>query len=68
MKRNMAASGMTETFEELEKLLDDVIIKIDKKKETSRAEKETKTGQDRQLVIAGQNIRNISLKRKVKDS
>ena len=64
VKRSSSASGIIEVHGEKEVLLDDFISEIDEKEESTRAEKEMRSNNDKMLVAAGECIRVKALKGK----
>ena len=64
VKRTSSASGIIKEHVEQEQLLDDLVLEIDEKKESVRAENEEQTEKEAQLVAAWKSIREMALMRK----
>ena len=60
-KRNIAASGITETYGEREQLLDECITEIDNKKEEEGQKKRAEKELQLNLKRKGEEIRNIGV-------
>ena len=67
VKLTAAASGIVEVYGEKETLLDDLILEIDEHSEQERAEKGKRLEKEEKLKEAGENIRNMALKRSSRD-